>query len=418
MKENSLMRNTLRALLVTTLVLVITCVAIVPLSTFAAHPKPNVDMNDLSFYQGSADVQPYPTTGSMTVHNVILCIGDGMGLSQVTLARIKAVGLTGKLHMERMPFTGLIHTHSADNLVTDSAAAGTALASGVKTRNKMIGMTPDRREYRTILEAAKARGMTAGLVVTSAITHATPASFAAHVRSRDNETAIAEQLLANKVDVLFGGGRRFFLPRSQRGGTRRDDKDLIAQAKQAGYTYVETGDQLNAVGHLPVLGLFQLEGMTTGPPEPSLAALTEKAINLLRDTRKGGLVQKRGFFLMVEGSQIDWACHDNDADNCVWQTLRFDEAVKAAIDFALADGRTLVIVTADHETGRLTIPSGSIKGGNVKVHWSTTGHTGSPVPIYAFGPGAEQFAGVHDNTKLSGKVARLMGIQAWPQPVK
>jgi alkaline phosphatase len=412
------MRNALRTLTVSLLILIVTSVAVVPLSTLADHPKPNVDMNDLSFYEGPDTLQPYPTVPSRSVRNVIFLIGDGMGLSQVTLARIKAVGLRGKLHMERMPINGLVRTHSADNLVTDSAASGTALACGVKTRNGMLGMTPDRREYRTILEAARAKGMATGLVVTSAITHATPASFASHVRSRNDEVTIAQQLLANKVDVLLGGGRKFFLPRSERGGTRKDNQNLIAQAKEAGYTYIETGEQLNAVDRLPVLGLLQLEALTTGPPEPTLAALTEKAIDLLRDTRHGWFLHRRGFFLMVEGSQIDWACHDNDAANCIWQTLHFDQAVKAAIDFALADGRTLVVVTADHETGGLTIPSGSIKGSDVKVCWSTGGHTGSPVPVYAFGPGAQRFAGVYDNTELSMKLARAMGISPWPQPMK
>jgi alkaline phosphatase len=252
-------------------------------------------------------------------------------------------------------------------------------------------------------------------VVTSAITHATPASFAAHVKSRRMEAAIAEQLLANKVNVLLGGGRRFFLPRSDPDSRRKDDRDLIAEAKQAGYVYVETAAQLRAARAPYLLGLFQLEGLSTVSPEPMLAALTRKAIGVLQDVGRGSRAAKSGFFLVVEGSQIDWACHDNDADSCVRQTLLFDQAVKAAIDFALKDGRTLLIVTADHETGGLTIPDGRLARADAKATWSTRGHTGTPVPIFALGPQAERFAGVYDNTELSKRLAPLLGIRPWPQ---
>lgn len=384
---------------------------------WADYPKPDVDMNDLSFYQGSSETEAYPATDSRSVRNVIFMIGDGMGLSQVTLARMKAVGLNGKLTLERMPVSGLVRTHSANNLVTDSAAAGTALACGVKTNNGMIGMAPDGTAYRSILEAAKGKGLATGLVATSTISHATPASFGAHVRSRNDEAGIAAQLIDGQVDLLLGGGRQFFLPRSER-GRRRDRRNLLSEAQEAGFTVAETAEQLDAIEALPALGLLQMDCLTTAPPEPSLATLTTKAIDLLKDSRKGWFIRRRGFFLMVEGSQIDWACHDNDAADCVWQTLHFDQAVKAAIDFALADGRTLVIVTADHETGGLTIPAGSTDGSKVDVKWSTGGHTGTPVPIYAFGPGSEAFAGIYDNTAISAKIADLLRIATWPQPAE
>ncbi len=411
------MRNSLRVSIVALAVVVFVWVGVFSPSTAGAYPRPKTDITDLSFYERPETVAPYPASPSRSVRNVIFLIGDGMGINQVLLARLKAVGSEGKLHMERMPVSGMIRTHSADNLVTDSAAGGTALACGIKTRNGMIGITPDRQAYRSILEAAKIRGLATGLVATSTMTHATPASFASHVRDRGREADIAEQLLANRVDVLFGGGKKFFLPRSAEGSARRDGVNLLSVAHDAGYTFVETGAQLSAVDKLPVLGLFQLEPLTTTSPEPSLATLTGKAIDLLRDRRSGWFVQKRGFFLMVEGSQIDWACHDNDAEHCVWQTLHFDLAVKAAIDFALTDGRTLVVVTADHETGGLTIPSGKLDGSNIKVEWSTKSHSGSPVPVYALGPGAEHFAGIYDNTEVSERMARLLRIWPWPQPL-
>lgn len=404
-------------------VLTITLAAIVilvhvPRARAFDYPTPKVDVNDLSFYQPPISTEPYPLTTARKVSNVIFCIGDGMGLSQVTLARLKAVGSAGKLYMERLPVSGIIRTHSKDHLVTDSAAAGTALSSGIKTKNGMIGEAPDGSPYRTILEAAQASGMATGLVVTSTITHATPASFASHVKSRKMEAAIAEQLLANHVNVLLGGGRKFFLPKSDPNSGRKDERDLIAEARQAGYAYVETAAQLRSVNAPYLLGLFQDEGLTTLPPEPMLALMTRKAIQCLRSDRSRSPRVRTGFFLMVEGSQIDWACHSNDAESCVRQTLLFDEAVKVAIDFALADGRTLVIVTADHETGGLTIPEGSLAGTDVKVKWSTKGHTGTPVPIFALGPNAEQFAGAYDNTEISKRLAPMLGIRPWPQPMK
>ncbi len=388
------------------------------------NAAPEADPNSISFYQPSPASESYPLAHE-NVRNVILCIGDGMGLSQVALARVKAAGLGGKLCMERLPVTGLVRTHSEDSCVTDSAAAGTALACGVKTNNAMIGVTPDGQGYCSILEAAQARDMATGLVVTSTITHATPASFGAHVKSRKSEDRIAEQLVGNQINVLFGGGKKFFLPQSDSHSGRKDNTDLLTVAQDAGYEYLETAEQLRSTNAPRLLGLFQLDALKTRSPEPSLAQLTEKAIQVLRQRPRSGDVSGRatgrGFFLMVEGSQIDWACHSNDAKAAVRQTLLFDQAVDAAVDFALRDGRTLVIVTADHETGGLTLPGGGNEDKGDKklsVRWSTKGHTGSPVPIYAIGPGALRFTGVQDNTEIPRKIAQLLDIRPFPRPVK
>jgi len=377
-----------------------------------------IKVDDLSFYQAQIAAAPYPLTNAKKVRNVILCIGDGMGLSQITLASMKAAGPGGRLCMERMPVTGLVRTYSASSRVTDSAAAGTALAAGIKTNNGMIGVAPNEQAYETILEAAKARGMATGLVATSTITHATPASFASHVKSRTTEAPIAEQLIANKVNVLFGGGRKYFLPKSDPNSGRKDDRDLIAEARQAGYTYVTTERELRSIRGPHVLGLFQFDSLTTVPPEPTLASLTHKAIRVLRKGSGSSSRTKGGFFLMVEGSQIDWACHGNDPKHAIRQTLLFDQAVQAAVDFAMRDGHTLVIVTADHETGGLTILEGSNGSAEPSVHWSTKGHTGTPVPIGAMGPGAAVFAGMQDNTDIPKKIARLLNITAFPRPVE
>ena len=401
--------RTLAAIIVS-LVVCIAVLACAHVETSKSSYTVKGSVSDISFYAPSPVTESYPALRDKKVKNIIFCIGDGMGLGQIALARMKASGPGGTLYMERMPVVGFLGTYSADALVTDSAAAGTALASGVKTNNGMIGTTPDGARYQTILEAAQTKEMATGIVVTSTISHATPAAFASHVTSRKMQDKIAEQLIANKVNVLFGGGEEYFLPRSSGRSKRNDQKNLIEQAKEAGYLYIRTAEELKTAQHTHILGLFQLGPLTTVAPEPSLAELTVKAIDILNHAGKN-----YGFFLMVEGSQIDWACHDNDAARTVRQTLLFDQAVKAAIDFARKDRRTLVVVTADHETGGLTIKGGNLKGDDLDVSWSTGGHSAMPVPIYAFGPKTDIFAGTYDNTEVPKKFARLLGITPFPK---
>ena len=418
------MKRIVRALLVTTFSLSMMIVLAgtgLSIAANATYETAKIDANDLGFYQPSITSEPYPLTSATRVKNVILCIGDGMGISQVALAAARAAGPGGKLHLERLPVSGFVRTHAANSLVTDSAAAGTALACGIKTNNGMIGMAPDGQAYRSILELARAKGMATGLVVTSTISHATPASFGSHVRSRKLEPAIVEQLLANRINVLFGGGRKYFLPKSDSNSGRKDDIDLLARAKDAGYKCIRTAEELQSADGSHVLGLFQLDALTTIEPEPSLAKLTRKALRLLKRANLNSTDSRYGFFLMIEGSQIDWEGHANKANGSVRQTLLFDQAVEAAVDFAQRDGRTLVIVTADHETGGMTL----VGGGNedkgdaeLAVKWSTKGHSGTPVGIWALGPGAARFAGVQDNTEIPKKIAQLLGITPFPQPVK
>ncbi len=344
------------------------------------------------------------------VQNIILFIGDGMGIQQVAATRIATMGPDGRLAIDKMPVTGLITTHSADNLITDSAAGATAMSTGVKTRNGMIGMNPDTVAYRTILELAKQRGKSTGLVVTSSIAHATPAGFGAHVPSRKMQDKIAEQLLHNKIEVLLGGGKKYFIPQSMEGSGRTDEKNLLSLAQQLGYTIVENKTALQKVQSPYVLGLFAMDGLTTQPPEPSLAEMTRKALDILSQDADG-------FFLMVEGSQIDWGGHANDLKKVIRQTQLFDEAVQVGIQFAQRNGNTLVVIVADHETGGLTIVKGNPDGSNMEVAWVTHHHTGQPVPVYALGPYSRLFSGVHDNTFIPRVFATLWHIQPFPQPV-
>lgn len=338
------------------------------------------------------------------VRNVILMIGDGMGLNHIWLTRVAAIGPDGRLNMECMPVSGLITTHSASHLKTDSAAAATALATGRKTANGMISMLPDGTVPKTLLEKAEERGMATGLVVTKAVTDATPAGFGAHNASRDNQSAIAEDILANGIDVIMGGGRKYWLP-AARGGGRTDGRDLTLEAKRKGYSCITTRSELDALRTLPVLGLWSGNTLEENGDEPSLAAMTAKAVQLLG--REPG-----GFFLLVEGSQIDTRSHRHDTPAVITRVLGFDAAVKEALSFAAQDGHTLVIVTADHETGALAVLDGLQRP---EVRWASFDHSSQPVALFAYGPGAELFTGMYDNTGVALRVAGLLGFAPFPE---
>jgi alkaline phosphatase len=250
-------------------------------------------------------------------------------------------------------------------------------------------------------------------VANSTITHATPAAFAAHIRNRHREAEIAVQLLEGKVDVLLGGGRALF--KTGLSGykfVRTDGRDLIEEARQKGYVYVETRDELLAVepenDHL--LGLFNEGNMLTRHPAPTLAEMTDKALDILSQNEKG-------FFLMVEGSQIDWASEDNDINYMIQEQLLFDLAIRRAIRFAMDDAETLVVVTSDHEAGGMFIsedPPNRLDG-EINIRWGTDEHNGNVVPVFAFGPHAERFMGWYDNTELPKKIADILGISDFPR---
>ena len=373
------------------------------------YPVPKSDINT-SFYTRAFSAEPYDQPATHKVKNVILCIGDGMGFGQVALTRITAVGLEGRLHMERLPVCGAMWTHSADAVVTDSAASGTALACGIKTKNKMIGQSLDGTAWSNICELAQAHGMKTGIVATSTITHATPASYYAHVPNRGQEATIAEQLISSGLNVALGGGLQYFIPQDQAGSKRKDNLDLWTMAQLEDMQVITDPGQLWSAQGSHILGLFQMGPLTTEHPEPSLDELTNKALALLDTQIKD---QHEGFFLMIEGSQIDWACHSNDPNSMIRQTLLFDQAVKSVIDYARQNPQTLVIVTADHETGGLTLGQGN-EPYQPKVHWASKSHTSLPVPVFAFGPGSEQFEGLLDNTDIPRKIAQLLDFKPFP----
>ncbi len=374
-------------------------------------PEGDRDQRDWSFYVAPASQEHLPLAEGDRPQNVILMIGDGMGFNFVNLARLASVGADGRLHMERAPVTGILRTHAANALVTDSAAAGTALAAGVRTSNRRIGIGPDGTHYKSILRVAQDHDFRTAIVVDVTISHATPAPFAANVENRQRQLDIAPQMLANRVDVLMGGGRRYFLPQPQ--GRRQDGLDLLAEAREAGYSILFNREQLLEQDGLPVLGLFADNHMTTFAPEPTLAEMTRTSLQLL--SQNVAEEERPGFFMMVEGGQIDWAGHANETDRATRQMLLFDMAVKEALEFAQACGNTLVIVTADHETGGLMI-RGNFD--NVNASWHTGGHSAADVPIYAFGPGALRFTGTRDITEIPRIIADLWGFEEFPVAIQ
>ncbi|MFV0484188.1 MAG: alkaline phosphatase [Bacteroidales bacterium] len=331
--------------------------------------------------------------------NIILLIGDGMGASQAYAAFMSN---RAQLNLMNMPFTGFSKTYSADDDVTDSAAGGTALSSGKKTYNGALGVVAEGKDTvaaKTILELAEEKGLETGLVSSCAVTHATPASFIAHENNRSYTENIALDFLNTDVDVVIGGGYKYF-------ADRKDGKNLVNELEKKGYNVVRgtADDIVNAKGN-------KLYGFTADKhPAKSwerdydLIPTANKALEVLSDADKG-------FFLMIEGSQIDWGGHANDLKYVVEEALEFDQVVGNCINFADKEGgETLIIVTADHETGGLAIKEGDRENGLVKAAWTTNEHTGIMVPVYAYGPGAENFTGVMENTDIFDKMKELLGL--------
>ena len=393
------------------------------------------------------------------VKNVIFMIGDGMGNPYTTGYRYFKANHSDKRVPQTAFDTYLVgqqatYPEDEEENVTDSASAATAMAAGVKTYNNAIALDNDKSKTETVLERAKKVGKSTGLVATSEITHATPAAYGAHNVSRKNMAEIADDYFddqidgQHKVDVLLGGGSELFA---------RKDRDLVKEFSQAGYGHVTDKKSLNENQDDKILGLFAPGGLPKmidrTEEVPSLADMTEAALQRLDKNEKG-------FFLMVEGSQIDWAGHSNDIVGAMSEMQDFEAAFEKAIDFAKKDGETLVVTTADHSTGGLSLynwlteplhaakrtpdfmAEEIIKNGNVEktvteyidfqlseaelkavktaseskdvekiaqalrkifdersnTGWTTGGHTGEDVNVYAYGPQAEAFSGQIDNT--------------------
>jgi alkaline phosphatase len=331
--------------------------------------------------------------------NIILFIGDGMGVSHITAGKIAR----GNMNLERFSVMGLVTTHSANRLVTESAAAATALATGYKTNNRAVAVSVDQRPLQTLFEYAKAQGKTIGVVVTSPVTDATPAAFVAHADDRRRQSDIAEQIANSDIDVLIGGGWAYFVPLANEGSLRKDQKNLLS-VLEARMPVILSDDKLSAHSDSQKLAaLLAPEGLPKAADRDySLARLTRTAMDILSKNRGG-------FVLMVEGSQIDWAAHEQDYEGIIAEMIDFDEAVGAGLDFAQKNPGTLIAVTADHETGGLAVLDGSIQNRQVSsTVFATTGHTAAMVPLFADGPGSSRFSGIQDNAQIGQTLIDLL----------
>ena len=331
--------------------------------------------------------------------NIILMIGDGMGLAQVSAALYTNFN---QLNLEEFPVVGLHKSYSYDHLVTDSAAGATAFACGVKTYNNAIGVNKDTVPGKTILEEAEEHGLATGLIATSTIVHATPAAFISHTPFRENYEEAAADIMDTEVDLLIGGGKQYFERRES------DDRNLIADLKKRGYFVSDYAQQdINSFRWNPnknfVFFTADKHPLPVSARQDYLALSARQAPYFLEKR------SEKGFFLMIEGSQIDWACHAKDAKMSIKETLDFDRAIGEVLKFAKSRGNTLVIVTADHETGGLALMPGSDMG-KVVGEFTTNNHTASLIPVYAFGPSANLFAGIYQNTDIHRKMRELLNF--------
>mgnify|MGYP000329846331 FL=1 len=324
--------------------------------------------------------------------NIILFIGDGMGPNQVALARFSVGGANHRLSFENFPVTGIVLNHSAENLYTDSAAAATAWAAGVKTKNGYLSVDSDNKFLPTIPELLSTKGYLTGLVATSSITHATPAAFYAHINSRSKHKKIAEMLVESDIAIALGGGSEFFkMPLSNEAIHIINNGDSL--------------DENNLIEYSRVLGLFGEDGLDRRLSPPTQLKMTETALDFL-DSKT---LNCPGFFLMSEGSQIDWAGHDNNVKYMLAEFADFDDSIAAAIEFAKQDKETLILVTADHATGGLVLQKP--RGSSIRAQWTTTSHDLSSINIYAYGPGAEKFSGVMDNTEIFDRMLQALDYE-------
>jgi alkaline phosphatase len=304
------------------------------------------------------------------------------------------------------PVTGLVSTHAGNELVTDSAAAATAMATGFKVPKKAISVLPDGSIPVTIFEAAQAIGMSTGVVTTSGLVDATPAGFTAHAEKREHYAEILEDMLASRVDLLIGGDWTHHGKSSRDAGFQEMLDRIDELGPQAGYTVVRDGNQLEAARG-PVLAVFPPRGHTADAHGPPLSDVVDFAVGRLGENDEG-------FILLVETEVTDGTGHSNDLTGLTQGIRELDDAVAAILAWAESRGDTLVLVTADHDTGGLGIVDGDYDDGVAEVRWATGNHTGQWVPLFAFGPGSEYFNGVIDNTDIGILIAKLLRIEDFP----
>ena len=353
----------------------------------------SIDKNSFINPKPYETVKVNPVKGNV-VKNVILMIGDGMGLVQVSTAW---VANRGKLNLDNCTYTGFSRTWCADKLITDSGAAGTAMATGQKTNYHCISVDTQGKPLESLNDLANKGGIKTGIVVTCNLPDATPSVFCANNIDRNKEEAIAADYLNCNVDYIFGAGRERF-------NKRTDKRNLLIEMQQKGYQVCTTWEETSKIKQGKVFSV---------PEEGQLPLAKERgdlfgkacfhAISILTQNKKG-------FFVMLEGSRIDDCGHENDLPRLMEEVFDFDQTIGKVLQWAEKDGQTLVIVLADHETGGLTLLDGDITTGKVSGNFSTKGHSGIMVPVYAFGPGAQNFIGIYENTEVFNKIVKLLKL--------
>lgn len=368
--------------------------SVMPLLVFLLFLSACAQKRNISAPPQVIDYAPHPK-------NIILMIGDGMGLAQLSAAIYDS---KNKHPLEEFPVIGLHKSFATSDLITDSGAGATAFACGIKTYRNAIGMDQDTLPCRSIIEEAEAQGLATGLVATSSIVHATPASFIAHQPMRTFYEDIAADFLKTDIDLLIGGGLRYFNRRTE------DTRDLYQELEAKGY-YVNNyfNADLTSIRRLDPtrqVAFFTADNQPISAMQGRdyLPTATRLSLRYLESR------SNEGFFVMIEGSQIDWHGHSNEPTELLAELEDFGKAIEEALEFVRNNRETLLIVTGDHETGGLAINPGS-KMRKLNLQFTTNGHTACLVPVYAVGPQAALFAGVYDNTDIYHKMVQAFG---WP----
>ena len=350
----------------------------------------------LQYYQTDrtydiVDVTMPPLTNE--VRNVIIMIGDGMGLEQVSCAWVLN---HGKLNFDNFPYTGISRTWCTNELITDSGAGGTALAIGQKTAYSCVGVAADSTDVPSVLVKAKELGKRTGIAVTCHFADATPCDFACHNEYRYNQDDLIADYVECGVDYLSGGGTDWFT-----NVKRGDDRNIMTEMAEAGYNVVTTEDELMKAD-LPVIGILSPDNLPIAKERGDLFRHTvARGLDLLSQGDKG-------FVMMIEGSCIDDWLHGNDIEKAMEELLDFDRTIGDVLEWAAKDGHTLVVVTADHATGCLTLQDGNLEDGEIGVHFASESHNGIAVPIYAWGPGSDRFIGIKENAEWGQIIASFV----------
>jgi alkaline phosphatase len=335
-----------------------------------------------------------PPKGGGKVKNVILMIGDGMSLMHIEAAWTCN---RGHLWLENAQYTGISKTPASNRLITDSGSGGTSLATGYKTRYHAVGVDSTGRPLESLNVLAHKAGKANGIAVTCRLWDATPCDFVAHNLDRNKEQDLILDYLNAPLDYMFGGGAKYFEHRD-------DGRNIFSELEKKGYRVARTLDELWRCKSGKIYAVpYPVDTPVPAERGDLLAKASLKGIDLLNHN-------KNGFFMMIEGSQLDDYGHFNQLDMLMQETLDFDQTIGAVMKWAAADGQTLVVVTADHQTGGPTVLGGDYHTGTVQVNFSTRDHSGTMVPVYAFGPGSENFTGFMDNTEIFWKIKRLLGL--------